>query len=163
MTLVWSGHSREICSFKGTGLRPQYCEQAVTRGLDQGWALTAAVKRYGTHRAGALLPAAFVRRHHGPATVTVQVRTLYPWHGHDLAQQLLNTPDYTGGYGSDYSPLNSWAINGGIAGRLVGYLNGQTEVRFTWVARRSIVMVNVLGADLTVDEAQRIASLAGPR
>jgi hypothetical protein len=163
MALVSSDHSKVICSMKGTDLRPQWCDQDVTRGLDQTWALTSAVTRYGVGRAGAVLPTAFARRHPGQATVTVQVRTLGASHGGDLAQRLLRTPDYTGVDGPDFSPLQSWAINGGIAGRLVGpALDGQTELRFAWAARRSVVMVNVLGFDLTAADAQRIASLAGP-
>lgn len=164
MTLVESDHSKVICG-RGMGLRPEYCVQDVTKGLNQTWALTAAVRRYGFHRAGAVLPIAFVRRYPGPATVTVEVRTLGAWQGRDLAQKLLHS-DYTGADSTDYTALQSWAINGGLAGRLDGVAlaeAGQTEFRFAWAARTSVVMVNVVGADLTVAEAQRIASLAGPR
>jgi hypothetical protein len=39
---------------------------------------------------------------------------------------------------------------------------GQTEIRFAWAAGTSVVIVNVVGADLTAAEAQRVAALAGP-
>lgn len=163
MTLVSSDHSKVICN-GGTGLRPQYCDQDVVRALNQTWALTAAVKRYGVHRAAAVLPVAFARRHPGPATVTVEVRTLGAWQGRDLAGKLLHS-DYTACGCTDYSALQSWAIDGGVAGRVDGIALtevGQSEIRFAWVAGTSVVMVNVVGADLTVAEAQQVAALAGP-
>jgi len=162
MTLVSSDHSKAICSFKGTGLLPQICDQDVTSGLDQIWALNAAVARYGKDRAGSVPPLAFAQRHPGPAMVTVEVRTLYHWHGRDLAEKLLHSTVYTDFDTNDAT--QEWAINGGLAEALGGpAIPGMTDFQFAWASKSSVVRVSVLGADLAAVEAQRIASLAGPR
>jgi hypothetical protein len=162
ITLVASDHSKAICSFKGTDLRPQICDQDVMSGLDQIWALSAAVARYGIHRAGAAPPLAFAQRHPGAAMVTDEVRTLYHWQGRDLAEKLLHSTSYTDFDTSDATP--EWAINGGLAEELGGpAIPGMTDFRFAWASRTSVVMVSVIGVGLTARDAQRIAFLAGPR
>ncbi|MGH3009491.1 MAG: hypothetical protein ACRDLM_08835 [Gaiellaceae bacterium] len=40
---------------------------------------------------------------------------------------------------------------------------GQGEFEFFWASGPTVVNVNVIGADLTIAEAQRIALLARPR
>jgi hypothetical protein len=166
MRLVSSDHSKATCSYKVSGpeLLPQVCDQDVTSGLDQIWALSGAVAKYGKDRAGSVPPLAFAKQHPGPAMVTDEVRTLYHSQGHDLAEQLLHSTAYTDFDTSVATPAAEWAINGGLAEALGGpAIPGMNEFRFAWASGTSVVMVNVLGVDLTAGEAQRIAGLAGPR
>jgi hypothetical protein len=163
IALVASDHSTDICQMKGAVLVDQACGGFdVTQGLDQVWALTSAVARYGIGRAGAVPPVASARGHPGPAMVTVEVRTLNAWQGRDLAEKLLHTQVFTDFGGGDFRPLPAWAIDGGLAETLPDGPNGVEEFRFAWASGTSVVMANVLGAGLTVGEAQRIAALAGP-
>jgi hypothetical protein len=158
MTLVSSDRSKSLCG-RGASPVPQNCEQDVSSGLDQIWALSAAVARYGIDRAGAVPPLAFAQRHPGPTVVTDEVRTLYR---RDLAEKLLHSTSYTDFDTSDATP--EWAINGGLAEELGGpAIPGLTDFRFAWASGTSVVMVSVLGVDLTAREARRIAALAGPR
>jgi hypothetical protein len=79
------------------------------------------------------------------------------------ATDLLNNPDYTGSWDPNYTALPSASINGGVAARLVGpALDGQSELRFIWASGTSVVQVNVLGANLTVAQAQAVANRAQP-
>jgi hypothetical protein len=163
MTLIASDRSTVICAVKGTDMYPAYCTHdgiRVTKGLDQTWALSSAVARYGSHRQ--LPPVAFAQRHPGPATVSVEVRTFQPWHGAKEANVLLHTPDYVGSDNVDYKPLPA-AVDGGLAGEMASpSIAGMKELRFAWASGTSVVIVNVIGADLAVGEAQRVALLAGP-
>jgi hypothetical protein len=96
--------------------------------------------------------------------VTDEVRTLYHWQGRDLAEKLLHSTAYTDFDTSDATPAPEWAINGGLAEAPGGpAIPATNEFRFAWASGTSVVMVNVLGVDLTAVEAQRNAGLAGPR
>ena len=60
------------------------------------------------------------------------------------------------------------AVNGGVARfNDAFYFAGQStptrEIEFAWASGPTVVRVNVIGAELTVEEARQIALLARPR
>jgi hypothetical protein len=159
MTRIISSGVGSICSFKGTGPLPGWCSVVkLRRGWFEQWILTSAVQRFGRRD---MVPLDFARGHPGPAEVSDQVLALgSPSH----ADLLLSTPDFTGSWDTGrYMLLPAAAVNGGIAGRINPGPDGQDYIRFIWASGANLVEVNVIGVHLTVDEAQRIASLARPR
>lgn len=123
---------------------------------------TAAISAFGTLNNGLPLPlpSIFTAKHPGPSQVSVMAVSLPT---ESDANSLLNNPDYNGSWDPNYTALPSASINGGIAARLVGpALDGQVELRFIWVSGTSVVQVNVLGANLTVAQAQDVANRAQP-
>ena len=148
-----------ICSgYKGQP--PSYCRPGgplfSTRGSEQVWALTPAVQKYGTHHVPLPIPLPLARRYPGPSYVVVDVFTTPST---SVAKHFL--PIYT--HTEGYTALPRTAINGGIAARIDSLANdGLNEFRFAWVSGTSMVEVNILGADLTVGEAQRVAHFAHP-
>jgi hypothetical protein len=160
MTKVVSG-SFPACQSRGAP--PSYCNLVgSTTGLEETWVSTAAINAFGTlnHGLPLPLPSTFTGQHPGPAQVSVMVVSLAT---EGDATSLLNNPDYTGSWDPNYIALPSASVNGGVAARLVGpALDGQIELRFIWVSGTSVVQVNVLGAHLTVAQAQAVANLAQP-
>jgi hypothetical protein len=107
---------------------------------------------------------AFARAHPGPVLVQAQSLTLRsPWQ----AERLLRNPNFNmSGY------RTAPAVNGGVARHIdAWYFNklsaptrfGSPEIRFFWVSGPIVVIVDVIGADLTTAEAQQLALLARPR
>lgn len=152
-----------LCSgIKGTAL-PDYCSwDGATGSLEQGWVQDAAINAYGSLNKGLPLPIPldFAREHSGPAEVFLRVVSFAT---QDEAEKLLSDPQYVGTWDPNYTSLPSDAVNGGSAGEINSPANdGLTEYRFNWVGDTSEVDVNVLGANMTVDEAQAVAKLAAP-
>lgn len=117
---------------------------------------------YGALKAGLPLPVplSFALQNPGPAEVFDRVAS---FSSKDEADRLLNDPQYTGAANSDYTSLPTAAVDGGLAGIVDSPANdGLSEYRFNWVSGTSEVDVNVVGASLTVSEAQAVAKLALP-
>lgn len=137
-----------------------------------------ALRYYRTRYAlaGALpLPAALTRQHPGPMEVQVRVRTAEAWNPRlgklgwagsaRAAKDLLHNGLVGGkaGLPARFIPLPTWTINGGRAGQFnTPWNGGMTRFQFAWAAGPRVVLVDVLGRDLTVRQAQRVAALAGP-
>ncbi len=158
LTRIASGPASLCSGFKSEP--PSYCSQGgpglFVRGSEQVWALTAAVETYGMRHVPQPIPLRLARQHPGPAEVVVDVLTLA---NASVANRYMPLYAHTEGY----TALPTAGINSGIAARIDSLANdGLSEVRFAWVGGRSIVEVNILGADLTVGEAQRVAHLARP-
>ncbi|HUZ16173.1 MAG TPA: hypothetical protein VMU72_08325 [Gaiellaceae bacterium] len=149
------------CSAKDTAL-PTYCtEIAGSAGLEEGWVSTPALEAFGLPGQGVpSIPPAFAQSHPGPLEAFIEV---VPLASADAANQLLESPDYTGASDPNFTQQPGDAINGGLAlfADAPG-LDGLDEYRFVWVGGTSVVEVNVLGSNLTAAEAQGIARLAGP-
>jgi hypothetical protein len=122
------------------------------------------------------LPARLIQDR-GPIEVQVRVRTGMAWNprrgqtgwagSRRAAERLLHTGmiGISSADGSQrFIALPTRAINAGLAGQLKApALNGgMTRFQFAWAAGTRVVLVDVLGADLTAAEAQRVAALAGP-
>ncbi|HZS30056.1 MAG TPA: hypothetical protein VFA37_02240 [Gaiellaceae bacterium] len=156
MTLVHSsGVGSSVCAgMKGEFRVSAWCTAAKLRGgRYQAWILTTAFDQGDRYS----VPARFARGHPGPAVVTDQwLRLASP----RQAQRLLREPDFD----KSYTGRPVAAVNGGVARRLppLAYPD-QTEIEFYWASGATVVNVNVIGAHLTVGEAQRIARLARPR
>lgn len=64
---------------------------------------------------------------------------------------------------AEYTALPGAAINNGIAAKISSLANnGRAEFRFAWTSGRSMVEVNIIGAGLTLREAQAVARRALP-
>lgn len=135
-----------ICSgfkgFTGTSV-PAYCRPGgglhSTRGFEQVWEQKPGTRRSGEPSQVVVdvftTPSAVVARHYSP----VYARS------------------------AGYTALPGAAINNGIAARVNSRANnGRTEFRFAWTAGRSMVEVNIIGAGLTLREAQAVAHRALP-
>jgi hypothetical protein len=147
-----------ICSYKGQP--PSFCRPGgalfSTRGSEQVWALTAAVKRYGIHRVPLPIPLALARQYAGPSYVVIDVFTTT---SAATAQHYL--PIYTHTQG--YTALPQAAINGGLAARIDSpSTDGLREFRFAWASGKAMVEVNIFGARMTVSQAQAVASRVHP-
>jgi hypothetical protein len=136
-----------------------------TGGLSQGWVLTAAVDRFGGLSNNAdtglqlPLPLDFANQNPGPSEVFVTVLAMPTPR---QAQDLLDNATITGVQDQGYTALTSSAIHGGLAGSIDSAANGgMTEDRFQWVSGSNWIQVNVLGASMTIQQAQSIASRAG--
>jgi hypothetical protein len=186
------GPGRELPSTGSCGLNYNSPGVSVGIHLDQVWVFAPAVAKIGKRRlrrdafgpyepaalAGALpLPTGLIRRHPGPVEVQVRVRTGEAWNprrgptgwagSRDAAERLLRSGLIGGSvdprHNIRFIPLPDWTINGGLAGRLNAPGNrGLSRFQFAWAAGVHVVLVDVLGANLTVAEAQRVAALAGP-
>jgi hypothetical protein len=168
MTLVAFHRASAVCNPPPgiTRFLAAYCVHLVppeAGGLDQVWALTAAVKQYGIK----FLPIPVSPKElrtpvHGPTTVMFQVRKFPRRPGPYGTRALALSAAYTGFSGSRrfYRSHPGWAVNGGKAGEFLG--NGSSPIRyaFAWVANRSVVWMLVIGGSPA--EAQQIAHLAGP-
>lgn len=135
-----------ICSgfkgFKGTSV-PAYCRPGgglrSARGFEQVWE-----PKSGTRRSGE------------PSQVVVDV---YRTPSAVVAKHYSAVYAHTAGYTS----LPGAAINNGIAAKIISPSNdGQAEFRFAWASGRSMVEVNIIGAGLTLSEAQAVARRALP-
>ena len=132
-----------ICSgFKGTSV-PAYCRPGgalhSTRGFEQVWE-----PKSGTRRSGE------------PSQVVIDVlRTPSA----AVAKHYSVVYAHTAGY----TALPGAAINNGLAARINSHANdGRTEFRFAWTSGRSMVELNIIGAGLTLREAQAVARRARP-
>jgi hypothetical protein len=135
-----------------------------TGGLSQGWVLTAAVQQFGALDNGTTglqlpLPLGFAEQYPGPSEVFVRVLAMP---GAAQANDLLGDQSFTGVGEQGYTDTPANAINGGLAGTIDSDANGGlSEYRFQWVSGNDWIQVNVLGASMTAQQAQAIASLAG--
>lgn len=163
MSLVLSG-APGLCSGNKGMVPANYCSwRPPASSVAQGWVLDAAIHKYGAFNAGLRLPLplSFANKHAGVAEVFDRVMT---FRTQREANRLLRNTQYTGAENADYTPLATAAINGGIAGRVNSPANdGMSQYRFNWVSGTSEVDVNVVGAKLTVSEAQAVARLARAR
>jgi hypothetical protein len=165
MTRVLStGVGNSVCAgMKGTSL-PQWCSTIkLLHGRYEAWILTTAYKRGSRLNVSGI----FARAHPGPVLVTDKWLRLA---SAQQAEQLLREPDFN----ESYTGRPASAVNGGAA-RLIGgahsnsgvYFAGSRtpaqEFEFFWASGPTVVNVNVVGARLTVAEAQQIALLASPR
>jgi hypothetical protein len=143
--------------------------------LQQTWVSSAAVAAEGVGRlrqrvglGGARLGLPLsVKDRPGPVEVQVTVLSLLSWPGVEQkrsreARQIVPT-----GYseqGATFTPLPRWAINGGVARQIHAHYNeGLNRFQFIWAAGTHIVLAAVYGGSrLTLNEAQRVAALAGP-
>ena len=147
-----------VCSgMKGT-YHPHFCSTLQLRGgRGETWILTTAYEQGRRFN----VSAAFARAHPGPVVVTDQWWRLG---SPRQAEQLLRSPAVNHSYTGRPAP----AANGGLA-RFVDafYFAGQSaptrEIGFFWASGATFVNMNVIGAGLTVREAQQIALLARPR
>ena len=147
-----------ICSYKGQP--PSFCRPGgalfSTRGREQVWALTPAVRRYGIHHVPLPIPLPLARQYPGPSYVVIDVFTTP---SAATAQHYL--PSYTQTEG--YTALPQATVNNGLAGRIDSPSNdGLREFRFAWASRNSMVEVNILGAGMTVSQARGVASRVHP-
>lgn len=147
-----------ICSDKGQP--PSLCEPGgalfSTRGREQVWALTPAVRSYGIHHVPLPIPLQLARHYPGPSYVVIDV---FRTPSAATAQHYL--PSYT--HTAGYTALPQAAINGGRAARIDSLsTDGLREFRFAWASGHSIVEVNILGAGMTVSQARGAASRVHP-
>ncbi len=153
-----SSWKASLCShFKSQAQTPSYwyCTQRGHYG-EQVWALTAAVRKYGIHHVPQPIPLTLAGHHPGPAELVIDVLTLA---SAPVATRFFPIYTHTAGY----TALPRAAINGGIAARIDSLANdGLNEFRFAWVSGTSIVDINILGGDMTVNEGQHVALLARP-
>lgn len=152
-----SAWKASLCAnLKGSRIRsagtrgPWYCAQRG-RYREQLWVVNAAVRRYGIHHVPLPIPLTLARRHPGASEVSADVLTLA---SRSVARRFFPIETHTAGYAA----LPRAAINGGIAARIASRANdGLREFRFAWIRRASIVDLNILGANMTVSEAKRLA------
>lgn len=157
-----SARTASLCAtFKGSGIQsaqthgPWYCAQRG-RYRDQLWVLTATVRKYGIHHLPLPIPLTLARRHPGVNAVSSDVLTVA---SASVARRFFPIETHTAGY----TALPRAAINGGIAARIDSLANdGLREFRFAWIRRSSIVDLNILGSNMTVREAKRVALRARP-
>ena len=148
-----------ICSgYKGQP--PPFCRPGgalvSTRGREQVWALTPAVRRYGIHHLPLPIPLPLARHYPGPSEVVIDVFTAP---SAATAQHYL--PSYT--HTEGYAALPQATVNSGLAARIDSPSNdGLREFRFAWTSGNSMVEVNILGAGMTVSQAQGVASRVHP-
>ena len=132
-----------ICSgFKGTSV-PAYCQPGgdlhSARGFEQVWEPKSGT---GSSRE--------------PSQVVVDVFATPSAH---VAKHYSVVYAHTAGY----TTLPGAAINNGVAAQIKSPSNdGRTEFRFAWASGRSMVEVNIVGAGLTLGEAQAVARRALP-
>lgn len=161
MTLVLSG-AIPLVSTKGTDL-PSYASHVTgVSGLGQGWVLTTAVEHYGTLNHGLVLPVplAFAQKHPGPCEVFVNVVTL------DTPKQatvVMDSKGFWDAVGPQVTPIPTAAVHHGLAWRISSPANGGLmEDAFGWQSGSSVARLSVIGADLSLKEAQGIAQLVRP-
>jgi len=130
----------------------------VRRGHEEKWVLTSAYKgRFQSN-----VQESFARAHPGPVLVEEQWWTLASAR---QAKQFLRESNFTN-TGRPVQP-----INGGLArsndwwyfGGTQNPHGGGRQIEFFWASGSTVVAVNVIGAGLTLEEAQQIALLARPR
>ena len=128
--------------FNGTAV-PAYCRPGgslhSTRGFEQVWEPKSAPPKSGE-----------------PSQVVVDV---FRTPSVAVAEHYSVVYAHTAGYAA----LPGAAINNGIAGRINSLANnGRTEFRFAWTSGRSMVEVNIIGAELTLRQARAVARRARP-
>jgi hypothetical protein len=147
-----------VCAgMKGT-YRPRWCSAIkLVRGRYESWILTSAYAQ--GHRFN--VPEALARAHPGPVIVTdLWWKLASP----QQAEQLVREPDFNHSYTGSPAP----AVNGGVARSLdafyfIAQRTPAREFQFYWAKGPVVVDVNVIGAELSVAQAQQIALLARPR
>jgi hypothetical protein len=166
MTRVASHQASAVCNPPPgiTPVLPVYCVHLVppeAGGLDQVWALTAAVKQYGIKFLPIpVSPRGLHTQVQGPTTVEFQVRTFPMRPNRYEARALSLSPAYTGFSGRFYRSRPGWAINGGKAGEFLRDDSSPIRYAFAWVVDRSVVWMIVTGGSPA--EAQQVARLARP-
>jgi hypothetical protein len=146
---------------EGPSLAP-FCSTRLRGGHEEAWILRTAPRG---QRLAQNVNEAFAKSHPGPVLVAAE-RLSLP--SPRKAEQLMRTPAFNM---SDYRPAP--AVNGGVARHIDGWYfqgccsaptrTGSPEIRFFWASGRTVVIVDVIGAELTAAEAQQIALLAKPR
>jgi hypothetical protein len=129
----------------------------LSGSLGQGFVLTSAVRKFGAlyHGLTLPLPSSFTAAHPGPAEVFDNV-----WAMRDgaTARMVMNNPAYNNGQ----PPMAAGGVGGGLARSEWSQANGDMqEFMFEFVSGRDLVQVNVIGAQLTLPQAQHIAAIAG--
>jgi hypothetical protein len=148
-----------ICSgYKGQP--PSFCRPGralfSTRGTEQVWALTPAVRRYGIHHLPLPIPFPLARHYPGPSYVVIDVFTTP---SAATAQHYL--PIYT--HTEGYTALPQATVNSGLAARIHSpSTDGLREFRFAWTSGSTMVEVNILGAGMNVSQARGVASRVHP-
>ncbi len=141
LTKISESHGFSICAaYKGTSV-PVYCQPGgrlrYVRGFEQVWEPRPATQL-------------------GPSQVVVDV---FGTASDGLAKRFMRIYAHTEGY----TALPAAAINGGIAAKIDSLANnGRAEFRFAWTSSRLMVEVNIIGARLTLSQAQDIARRALP-
>jgi hypothetical protein len=138
---------------------PPYSAQAVglTGSLQQGFVLTPAVQKFGElyHGLTLPLPSSFTAAHPGPAEVYVDAWAL---RDSATARMVMNNPLYN----NEQAPLSSGGVHGGLVWSVWSQANANMqEFMFKFVRGHDLVQVNVVGAQLTLAQAQRVAQATG--
>lgn len=157
MTRVRVNAATRLCAMKGTGL-PAWCNTLKLRGgRYEAWILTSAYKQGNRNN----VSVSFAAAHPGPVIVTDERLRMASAR---QAERLVREPEFDNSYSGSPAP----AVNGGVARSIYDFYFAGTndparEIEFFWASGPTVVNVNVIGAGLTVDEAQQIALLAQPR
>jgi hypothetical protein len=131
-------------------------------GLLQLWVSTATAQEYGTGQSLPLpIPLAFAQAHSGPIEATVDVLSFSK---PASPSQLLANPQFSQiGEGIPGVTVVSGAgLNGGTAIQVASDANGGlTEYIFQWASGLRWYQVAVLGAGMSVEQAQSFAQQVG--
>jgi hypothetical protein len=131
-------------------------------GLLQLWVSTPTAQEYGTGQSLPLpVPLAFAQAHPGPIEATVDVLSFSEPTSPD---QLLANPQFSQiGEGiPGITVVDGGGINGGTAIQIASDANGGlTEYEFQWASGSTWYQVAVLGADMSVQQAQSFARQVG--
>ncbi|HEV2375387.1 MAG TPA: hypothetical protein VGS19_24905 [Streptosporangiaceae bacterium] len=128
--------------------------------LQQGFVLTAAIRKYGAmyHGLPLPLPKAFACQHPGPAEVFAIVRGFASVSD---ARMILNSPQYND-EAPGVIPLQHGAVHNGLVWRIDSQANGgMQEYLFKWIRNSDLTQVSVVGCRLSLPGARAVALQSG--